>query len=85
MQRSPRAAKKGAHESTGGQAGDDDDDRTCCICMDAPLEVVLVPCGHVKLCFECARQLKATAREDAAQFCCPFCRVPVKSFLRVYL
>jgi len=53
--------------------------------MDAPLEVALVPCGHVKLCFQCARQLKATAREDAAQFCCPMCRVPVKSFLRIYL
>ena len=23
-----------------------------------------MPCGHVKLCFRCARQLKATARED---------------------
>jgi hypothetical protein len=64
---------------------DSDDDKICCVCMDAPREAALVPCGHLALCLQCAMQLKAAAHAKGAQWCCPVCRLPVKSFIRIYL
>ena len=37
----------------------------CCICTDAPSTRVVVPCGHLCMCFSCSE--KYTER-------CPICR-----------
>lgn len=37
----------------------------CCICMDAPVRVVLLPCRHAVLCERCNLNIKKT---------CPICR-----------
>lgn len=49
------------------------DIQTCKVCLDGPIGGVLVPCGHLALCVECAsRMLSGSA--------CPFCRQPAISF-----
>ena len=54
--------------------GEDDDGGACVICLDAPAEMALVPCGHQCVC-----------REDAQKVAtCPVCRTPVREMLRVF-
>ena len=32
---------------------EDDDSRLCSVCMEAPLTIMLAPCGHYNLCHKC--------------------------------
>ena len=50
---------------------DDELDAACVVCMDAPSEVLFLPCAHRCTCFECARQLAE----------CPLCRASLKKRL----
>ena len=48
--------------------------RTCKICMDNEVEVVLLPCGHSVSCVNCADKLKI----------CPVCRKFIKRIVRTF-
>jgi len=50
-------------------------DTPCVVCLDNPKQVVLVPCGHVCVCTDCASQLR---RE------CPVCRTHFTAQHRVF-
>ena len=64
------AALPEAAQEEGGSGG------TCVICLGAPAELVLVPCGHLCVCQECqARMVEPT---------CPVCREPVRERVRVF-
>ena len=49
-------------------------DNVCVVCMDASLEVVLIPCGHMCVCESCSRQIVA----------CPMCRMTVNDAVKVF-
>jgi hypothetical protein len=53
----------------GGFGDDDDDDGCCCVCLDAPRDTALLPCGHALLCARCAGAVLAAAAPR-----CPVCR-----------
>lgn len=44
------------------------DETTCYVCMAAPASAILLECGHVGICLDCAVRLCATTRR------CPLCR-----------
>ncbi|XP_031351524.1 E3 ubiquitin-protein ligase rififylin [Photinus pyralis] len=46
----------------------------CKICMDAPLDCVLLECGHVATCIQCGKQLAE----------CPICRQFVSRVVRTF-
>ena len=46
---------------------------TCIVCLDRPIGGVLVPCGHLCLCLECAGRLRVGNA-------CPLCRAPATAF-----
>jgi len=51
----------------------------CVVCLDGPKQFILIPCGHLILCTECAEDLmKGNAP------LCPVCRQAVKQSQRVY-
>ena len=52
-----------------------EDNKVCVVCMDAPLQMVLVPCGHMCVCEECAQQISQ----------CPICRKPTQSTMKVFI
>ncbi len=52
-----------------------EDSKLCVVCMDAALQMVLVPCGHVCVCENCSKQITF----------CPMCRQPVQQAIRVFL
>lgn len=49
-------------------------DDCCKICMDAPLDCVLLECGHMATCVECGKQLAE----------CPICRQYVTRVVRTF-
>mmetsp|Transcript_27411 Transcript_27411/g.69929 ORF Transcript_27411/g.69929 Transcript_27411/m.69929 type:complete len:139 (+) Transcript_27411:286-702(+) len=49
-------------------------ERECIVCLDAPRDHVLVPCGHACVCDECCRAIGL----------CPICRAPVERAVRLY-
>ena len=46
----------------------------CSICIDAPQELAVVPCGHLCMCIACSKDVTA----------CPICRVEIQSTLRIF-
>jgi hypothetical protein len=63
----------------GAALGDDG----CVVCMEAPRQTVLVPCGHHAMCVECTRGMLGPS--SSAQRRCPVCRVEVRKPLCVRL
>lgn len=53
----------------------------CVVCMAACVSTVLVPCGHLCLCINCADSIKKSGKSTA----CPLCRVEVTQMHRVFL
>merc|ERR1712054_397569 len=49
----------------------------CCVCMDCPATMCLVPCGHMCLCSECVGPVQEMAE-------CPKCRAQIETVVRVY-
>lgn len=49
-------------------------EETCKICMDAPLDCVLLECGHIATCLDCGKKLSE----------CPICRQYVIRVVRTF-
>ena len=54
---------------------------SCVVCLDAPRDSVLLPCGHFSMCMACAAQVLQAATQPG----CPICRAEVKAYNRVFL
>ncbi|XP_065831604.1 E3 ubiquitin-protein ligase rififylin-like [Oscarella lobularis] len=61
-------------ENGRGSAPSASDDVICKICMDAVINCVLLECGHMATCVDCAKQLAE----------CPICRANVVRPVRVF-
>lgn len=48
--------------------------KTCGICMERPINAVVIPCGHLGYCLECLKLVKT----------CPSCRTPMQNFIQVF-
>ncbi|CAM9816791.1 unnamed protein product [Choristocarpus tenellus] len=46
----------------------------CKICLDAPVEVTFLECGHQVCCFNCAAPMKD----------CPICREPISRMIKFF-
>lgn len=53
-----------------------EDSFTCIVCLNQPREVILLPCGHISMCYDCAYQCNDRP--------CPVCREPVASINLIY-
>ncbi|GMH18865.1 hypothetical protein Nepgr_020706 [Nepenthes gracilis] len=51
---------------------------SCVICLDAPVESVCIPCGHMAGCMSCLSEVKAK------KWGCPICRGKINQVVRVY-
>jgi len=52
-------------------------DMLCSVCVDAPADYIVVPCGHQCGCETCLTSLRATSG-------CPICRGSISNIIRVY-
>ena len=51
----------------------------CVLCLDAPKDHIIVPCGHQCVCEACADQLTKTRTPT-----CPVCREPIRETMKVF-
>ncbi|XP_034980047.1 baculoviral IAP repeat-containing protein 7 [Zootoca vivipara] len=51
------------------------EERMCKVCMDKDVSIVLVPCGHLVVCPECAPNLRR----------CPICRGVIRDSMKAFL
>ncbi len=56
----------------------EEEDNDCSICMERQCNAALVPCGHLKFCYECGDHLVKANKE------CPYCRQPVTMCMKIY-
>lgn len=56
----------------------DHDDDLCVICFSGEKNSVMVPCGHICVCINCAKQIM----EQPAPECC-ICRTPVIQTVKI--
>jgi len=68
-----------AEEIKQGIAEMKDDERSCGVCLAAPRNTLIAPCGHIALCFECATAVHKSRNPE-----CPFCRHRISAVYKTY-
>jgi len=53
-------------------------DGSCVVCFNNPINSVLVPCGHLAMCFTCAQVVKRVRNE------CPVCRRTISAVYQTF-
>jgi hypothetical protein len=62
----------------GPQKDAEDDDNTCKICFENAINSVLIPCGHLALCYSCAISVRNTSSS------CPICRKQISTVVQTF-
>ena len=66
----------GGSNQTQRQSETNESNQECRICLDKPLCIALLPCGHIVACEDCEKKLPKD---------CPICRNEITGTLKVYL
>ncbi|GMH08396.1 hypothetical protein Nepgr_010236 [Nepenthes gracilis] len=56
---------------------DDDPGKECVICMTEPKDTAVLPCRHLCMCSECAKELRLQSDK------CPICRQPIEELIEI--
>ncbi|PIA24992.1 hypothetical protein AQUCO_13500010v1 [Aquilegia coerulea] len=56
---------------------DSDGGKECVICMSEPKDTAVLPCRHMCLCCECAKELRLQTNK------CPICRQPIEQLIEI--
>ncbi|CAI9102265.1 OLC1v1000507C1 [Oldenlandia corymbosa var. corymbosa] len=56
---------------------DKDSGKECVICMTDPKDTAVLPCRHMCMCSECAKELRMQSNK------CPICRQPIEELLEI--
>mmetsp|Transcript_9849 Transcript_9849/g.24246 ORF Transcript_9849/g.24246 Transcript_9849/m.24246 type:complete len:1443 (-) Transcript_9849:103-4431(-) len=59
--------------------GGESEEKVCILCMDRPMDALLLECGHMYTCMQCAKKLKGGQGGKKA---CPICRAPIKKIVK---
>ncbi|KAL1188554.1 putative E3 ubiquitin-protein ligase LUL3 [Cardamine amara subsp. amara] len=54
---------------------EDSSDKECVICLTEPKDTAIMPCRHLCLCSDCAKELRFQSNK------CPICREPIKELI----
>ncbi|KAM3378205.1 putative E3 ubiquitin-protein ligase LUL4 [Capsicum galapagoense] len=67
----------GINNSDETNVKDDESGKECVICMTEPKDTAVLPCRHMCLCSECAKELRHQSNK------CPICRQPIEELLEI--
>lgn len=56
---------------------DSDPGKECVICMTEPKDTAVLPCRHMCMCGECAKELRLQSNK------CPICRQPIEELIEI--
>ena len=74
-----RAERQNRPVRGGGEGDNVPDSLQCVVCLGAEREVILLPCGHVCVCADCADTLLSQGHH------CPVCRATIASVMPAYV
>ena len=74
-QQIPEKSNQSKFEEENNDSIDKDD---CIVCYSKKKEVVLIPCGHICLCFECSKEIQSKKPT------CPYCRANFIQIVKIY-
>jgi hypothetical protein len=69
-----------AELGSGSGTSKPDEESQCVLCLDAPKDHIITPCGHQCVCGACAEKLKGVKRPA-----CPICREPINATFKVFV
>ncbi|CAN7940965.1 unnamed protein product [Ixodes hexagonus] len=69
-------AKKERRKQTRDVTSSSSEHPSCVVCLSSPVEVMMLECGHVCVCTDCAEQVRDT---------CPVCRAPIVRSVAAFL
>lgn len=55
------------------------DENECKVCMDAVINTVLIPCGHLAACLDCVTLMRSKGNKE-----CPICKQEVASVVKMF-
>ncbi|KAK4739203.1 hypothetical protein R3W88_002900 [Solanum pinnatisectum] len=67
----------GINNSEETNVNDEESGKECVICMTEPKDTAVLPCRHMCLCGECAKELRHQSNK------CPICRQPIEELLEI--
>ncbi|MCE3214888.1 hypothetical protein HAX54_000209, partial [Datura stramonium] len=67
----------GINNSDETSVNDEESGKECVICMTEPKDTAVLPCRHMCLCGECAKELRHQSNK------CPICRQPIEELLEI--
>ncbi|XP_019058664.1 PREDICTED: probable E3 ubiquitin-protein ligase LUL4 [Tarenaya hassleriana] len=68
----------GSSNTEGPQSLEDSDSgKECVICMAEPKDTAVLPCRHLCMCSDCAKELRIQSNK------CPICRQPIEELLEI--
>ncbi|KAL3516125.1 hypothetical protein ACH5RR_023027 [Cinchona calisaya] len=67
----------GISDSDERAINDKDSGKECIICMTEPKDTTVLPCRHMCMCSECAKELRLQTNK------CPICRQPIEELLEI--
>jgi len=50
----------------------------CVLCFDKPINSVVIPCGHLAMCFDCGNEVKTSMKT------CPVCRQAIIAIIKTF-
>lgn len=56
---------------------DEDLSKECVICLTEPKDTAVIPCRHMCMCSECAKELRLQSNK------CPICRQPIEELIEI--
>ncbi|KAL6191113.1 hypothetical protein ACLB2K_037505 [Fragaria x ananassa] len=56
---------------------DNDPGKECVICMTEPKDTAVLPCRHMCMCSDCAKELRIQSNK------CPICRQPIEALIEI--
>ncbi|XP_060219101.1 probable E3 ubiquitin-protein ligase LUL4 isoform X2 [Lycium barbarum] len=67
----------GINNSDETNLNNEESGKECVICMTEPKDTAVLPCRHMCLCSECAKELRHQSNK------CPICRQPIEELLEI--
>jgi len=61
------------------RGGESASEKACILCLDKPMDALLLDCGHMYTCMACAKKLR---QGKAGAKACPICRAPIKKIVQ---
>lgn len=73
------ASASGGADAEAGVAAEGENNKNCVVCLTAPKDTALMPCGHFCACYDCAAAMRLAPGRNR----CPLCRQDIHDIMHM--